>query len=337
MIKIGVVENNPVSACSYYRSLGPLNKLRYLDKNIEIIVFDKVAWFNLVKIDVLFISRPDQEVHLKMIDMAKNLNIPVWIDWDDNIFHVPDYNPAYKHYQNKSLRENNVKNFLLSDILTVSTKELKNFYEQIAIDNNEKKNVFVVENAHNDYNFPLEEINGQTDSVFWRGSQTHRNDILTIKDSIHYLSKKYIDTTWVFIGDDLWYITDKIDNFFNIKEPIDIPSYYKFLIENKSKIAICPLMINEFNRSKSNISWMEGIFSGSTVLAPKGLPEFDKPGVVLYDPEKSDSFSYLFDKLSKSNSFRIQKYKESFDYIQENLLLSKINKKRLEVINAIRS
>lgn len=326
-MKIGICEAAPQGACSYYRSIGPMSKMHKIDKNLDIIILDKITWNTLSMVDMLFLARPDSKSFIDMIEMAKNLSIPVWIDWDDNIFNITPDNPAYKNYSRKDLQESVLKCVEMADVVTVSTTELYKFYSQ------KNKNVFVVENAFNDYNYRLNPLSTPFKSIFWRGSNTHRNDLLSVSKDI-FAANKMVDWSWVFVGGDPWYITDKINRVFYLQE-VDIITYYRFLTDNRSAITMVPLVVNDFNVAKSNIGWIEGTSAGSAVIAPEGLPEFDKPGVIKYNPEKEGHFQYLLEKMMKSNEFRTQNYKKSLGYIQDNLLLSKINQKRINIIEGI--
>lgn len=322
-MKISICEAAPQGACSYYRSIGPLTKLRHINPKIQTQILSTVTWNNLFDTDILFLARPDSQAFIEMAEIAKNLNIPVWVDWDDNIFKIPPYNPAYKHYKKKSTIKAIETCIELADTVTVSTQNLKEFYLTY------NKNIVIIENAFNDYNYAFEKVSNQFNSIFWRGSNTHRQDLLSVAQQIFGLSKKYKEWTWVFVGGDPWYITDNIKNIFILNE-IDVITYNKFLKDNKSAITQVPLLVNEFNESKSNIAWIEGTSAGSAVIAPE-LPEFQKPGIINY-AEKNGSYEYYMEKLIKSKEYRIKNYSKSFDYISENLMLSTINQKRIRVM-----
>jgi len=331
-IKIKVCDPVPDGACCFYRSLGPLSKLQKLNPNISIEHMQVVSWYTMTDADILFFERPQDKSYLEAIELAKDYNIPVWIDFDDNLFDLPDYNPGYSHYNKKNIREIVANCIKLADVVTVSTQAVKDAYEYL------NPNIIVIENALNDYNFPLKKVQQKFKTISWRGSNTHRRDLLSCSQGIFNIAEKYIkDWAWVFIGGkvngDLWYITDGVKNHFNMKES-DIITYHKYIKDLAPTIQIVPLVNNEFNKGKSNIAWIEGTWSGAATVAPN-LPEFEKPGVINYNTEKDGSFEYTLEKLIKSTSFRDQKYNESFEYIHDNLLLSKINNKRLEVIKEL--
>ena len=110
---------------------------------------------------------------------------------------------------------------------------------------------------------------------------------------------------------------------------MDIIAYHKFLLKNNSAIMHIPLVFNEFNMSKSNCAWIEGTFSGAACVAP-AMPEFDRPGIAQYTDQAS--YKYQLQKLIESKSYRESQYKKSFDFISENLMLSKVNKLREDVL-----
>jgi hypothetical protein len=215
------------------------------------------------------------------------------------------------------------KSLEIADIVTVSTEFIKNYYSDI------NQEIIVIPNAHNDYNYPLQKVTETTDFINWRGSNTHRQDILSCAEEMVQLSRKYPDWAWSFIGNDLWYITDQIARHYNLKET-DIISYHKYIKEIAPAIQIVPLVLSDFNRAKSNIAWLEGTYSGAATIAPD-LPEFNASGCVNYT-DKEGSFTYHLEKLICSKEYRQKKYHESFDHINDNLLLSKINQLRLGIV-----
>jgi len=332
-MKIKVCDPFPDGACCFYRSLGPLSKLSKLDSTISIELLKNVSWYTISDADILFFERPQDQHYLEAMQMGKDYNIPIWVDFDDDLFSLPRDNPGYSFYSKKNNQAIIEKCIKLADIVTVATETIKQQFSHL------NKNIVVIENSLNDYNIPLEKIKNRFKIISWRGSNTHRNDLLSCSEGMFNLAKKYEkEWSWVFVGgqqnNDLWYITDYIKQHFNLKE-CDIVTYHKFLKDLKSSIHMVPLVVNQFNKSKSNISWIEGTLAGAAVIAPQGLSEFDRPGITTYNPENPDSFGYFLEKLMKDEKLRLKNYQKSFDFIEENLLLSKVNKKRLKVIEEL--
>ena len=174
-MNISICEVAPQGACSYYRSIGPFSKLNKINPNIKIKILDVVDWTILSNTDILFLARPDSKYFINMMDMAKDMNIPVWIDWDDNILEIPKSNPAYSHYSTKDVVESTKECLKKADFITVSTQHIKDSFLEY------NENIMVIENAFNNYNYKFEKVNDQFDSIFWRGSNTHRSDLLSVR------------------------------------------------------------------------------------------------------------------------------------------------------------
>ena len=337
MIKISICDTAPDGACSYYRSIGPLSKLRHIRPDIQVEYLQNVSWSVLTHTDILYMERPVEENHIHSMEMAKEMGIKTWIDFDDCLHEIPPDNPGYNYFKLKAPVMEQALD--LADVITVSTPFLKEYYQTRNFSNDPMKrvvrNIHIVENAHNDYNYPFTPVIETVDFINWRGSATHRQDLLSCVKAIHETADKFPAWAWTFIGNDIWYITDRIKNKFVLAET-DIVNYNKFIKELKPAIQIVPLLDSPFTRSKSNIAWMEGTWAGAATLAPN-LPEFEHPGVINYKAEDNDNFGYYLEKLIKSASFRKENYEKSFEHIKDNLLLSQINKKRIELLEGLLS
>jgi len=329
MIKIAIHEPMPMGAVAYYRSIGTFSYLPKLQNNLDIHVPATISWSSMAGTDILYMERPQQDSDLTALEIAKDFNIKVWVDYDDLLHEVPKYNPSWKFYNTTHALKNIEKALQMADIVTVSTSTIKQHYEKF------NKNIHVVENAHNDYQYAWNKISDTVDAINWRGSNTHRQDLLSVAGEMFKIADENPSWAWTFIGNEVWYVTDRIKNSFNLVE-CDIIAYNKFIQDLKSAIQIVPLLFNEFNKAKSNIGWMEGTYAGSVTVAPN-LGEFaGKPGICNYS-EEPESFKYQLEKCIKSKAFRQKQYQESFEYIAENLMLSQINKKRLNIIERLLS
>lgn len=324
MIKIKVCDVAPRSACSYYRGIGPLQKLKHINPEISVEYIEKVSWSELNNCDILFLMRSVESNYIEALELAQSFGVPVWIDYDDCLHEIPADNPSYEYYTQKHIIENIDRSIKYADIITFSTVALKEYYNKVRPDS------IVIENAFNDYNYQLTEDYNDTKIISWRGSNTHRKDLLSKKDEMINVGNRFPDWYWSFIGCTPWYITDYIKNS-EVMENIEIIRYNRLMLNLKPALHIIPLVDSVFNRSKSNIAWMEGVASGAACLCPS-LPEFVKPGAVNYT---DNNFEYLFEKLLKSRQLRSENFELSREYIRNNLLLSQINLKRLNIIEGL--
>ena len=324
MIKIKICDLAPIGACSYYRGIGPLSKLRELNPEIQIEYLSGVAWFSLADCDILFFVRPTEKTYIEAMELARSYGVPVWVDYDDCLHLVPEDNPGSDYFKQEYLLKNIEYALKVADIVTFSTSFLKEYYKDIRPDS------IVIPNAFNDYNYPLAIAPNDTEIISWRGSNTHRLDLLSQKQAMIETAAAFPDWKWVFIGGDpLWYITDDIKNSHGIKE-MEIVRYNRFMMNLRPSIHITPLLSSDFNTAKSNIAFIEAVSAGSVCLGAD-LPEFRVPGCINY----TDNFSYLLSKLIKSKSFRRENWEKSLTYIQDNLMLSQINQKRIKIIEEV--
>lgn len=321
MINIRICSGQPMGACSFYRTVGPFSVLSRLDSEINVRFIDVVEWRTLAGADILFLERPCTDMFELACTIAKEMNIKVWTDFDDDFFNVPSWNPAYKFLQD-NLRH--VKKCLqLSDIVTVTSPALEKIYSEFT-----KAPIVVIKNAFNDYHFRLPEKISTRKRIFWRGSETHRKDLTKYFRAMKEVADEFPEWEWIFMGGgDLWYITDFIKNARTIA-PVPVQRYFKALREIAPSIMIIPLVFNEFNAAKSNIAWQEGTYAGACTVSPS-LHEFMLPGVSHY--KDVDGFKNQLSGFIKNEELRNEFFLGSKGLIESCYLLSMINNKRVKI------
>lgn len=328
-VKILAVIPNQTDATSFYRSGGPLLALKKSWEELDTFSVDRHNWFVHQMCDIVFLQRPYKKDHLDIVEMAKLNGKKVWVDFDDDLFNVPFSNPAYRIYGNDQSKFNIAKIISLADHVTVSTEPLKKLLQDPKAVLN--KNVTVVPNAFDDNMLKRPEKVSRKKVVFWRGSQTHHQDLWCFQDEI--LDKRINGPkgwTWVFQGDKPWFLYEKLKESALFGDPIDIIEYFKILLPRVNPlVTIVPLYDTVFNRSKSNIAWIEGCYAGATCLVPR-WEGWENPGAVTYS-DVTDFGIKLKDMLA--GHYDLEKMsEEGWQYIQDNLLLSKVNQLRKDVI-----
>jgi len=323
-MKIKIFSAVPHGACSWYRS-QPLQKLYKMDVDIHSEYGTVIEWDKLSGTDLVFFERPESEDICRAMEKIKGYGLKIWSDYDDDLFNICEDNPSFEHYSKPSMIQSIKKCMNLSDVITVTTESLKQKFLKY------NDNVIVIKNCFNDFNMRLDKNIGKNKIINWRGSGTHRRDILSISESIVKISKEYKDWYFSFIGGNMEFITDKLINIKTINE-MPVSTYFEFLGNLSLAIQICPLCFNTFNESKSNISWIEGNYIGAACLAPK-MEEWIKPGILNYTDD--ESFFYQLRQLIEFPELRIELFNQSRKHIQKNLLLSNINKKRLEIVHQL--
>lgn len=328
-VKVLVNCPNPQDATSLYRGVGPLGTLRRQDDRIQIESAMEYYWGTFKLHDLLFIQRPYNAKHLMAIQMAKDNNVPVWIDYDDDLFSVPQSNPAHRVYNKDDVRKTVATCIATADVVTVSTQYLKDQFQKGPQALN--KDIRVIPNAFDDdlLRYRTKPNQERRRLMAWRGSNTHQSDLHSCLPQIVDAVNKDSTWTWLFQGDAPWFLTSKLGNNAIFAEPLDPIVYFKQMHEMKPSVMIVPLEDNTFNRSKSNIAWMESAFFGGMTIAPQ-WDEWKRPGCVNY--ASPDEFGRAIQDIMKGVYNPTDMAEEAWAYIQENLLLSRVNEMRLQVI-----
>lgn len=340
-MKVLALTRAPGSACEYYRGIGTLSKI----PGVEIRVAEEVNWTVLSQIDILFAERPYSASDHEIISMARDFGVPVWVEVDDDFFNVPGYNPASRHFWKEEVQQRHAECVAMADVVTVTTEHLRGQLLEF------NKNIKVIPNAFNDYHWKWEFTPGKKNLVAWRGSATHKNDVRRYLDSMTEVQRtNHLDNQgWVFVGNDLWFAEERLmPKVTRFIEELPTTVYWKAIKSFGARFWHVPLLDNKFNRSKSNISWIEATYAGAVCLCPD-MAEWRNPGAILYEPEteealvppfvypgRSEPYETAFlAMLGMSDAEREEALLESFEYITENLLLSKVNAKRKEILEGL--
>lgn len=321
-----VMSPSPTDATSFYRSIGPLGALkRSTNGALQISILPQFDWSYVKLIDAIFLQRPYRQQDVEFIQRAKAQGKPIYIDYDDDLLHVLPDNPAYRTYADPKTQKAIAQCIAMADIVTVATEQLKTLFEPIA------RRIEVIPNALDDELFgDVRQPNSGAKHVLWRGSPTHHRDLDTYKEQIIAAALAHPDWTFTFVGHNPWYITEKMGPTqavcVDMMDPLD---YMAFMRKVAPRIVIVPLASSDFNAAKSNIAWLEASHAGALALAPD-TTEWKRPGIVNY--KTPADFGATLDRLMTDDVDCEPLVKQSWDFITENLLLSKVNTKRRAVV-----
>ena len=313
-------------ACSFYRGVGPLSQLSRRG-HITLNKTKEVNWASIAGNDLCFMQRPYAKGHLEIAEIVRR-QMPLWIDYDDDLFNLPFSNPAYEHFTKNV--ESLTKIINLASIITVTTSALADsIREHLAKD----IPIQVLPNAYNDYWFPIEPSSPREKVVYWRGGETHAEDLLSIYGPLVEVASDCPDWTFIFQGMCPWMFKDTFPLKWLSSEDIMkfLPSIQHSI---KPAIQIVPLADNKFNRSKSNIAWIEGTSAGAAVLAPD-WPEWQHPGITNYTD--ADDFQSQLIRLITSEGARLHNASQSLNKVKDSLLLSQTNNQRQLIIDDLRN
>jgi hypothetical protein len=329
-MKILMMTPRRADSCSFYRSGGITYDLqkKFNDCTIDVRQWDQIVlhWQLLIGYDLLMLQRPFEDDHVTIVQFMNRLKKPVWVDYDDNLLALPSDNPLYEVY-NPKIRENIKTMLRISTVVSVSTEALKDCFSEYS------KNIWVIPNAFNDFIFSKPEIKPvRAPLILWRGSNSHIKDVMSVLGSIDKATLEFKDFQFLFLGWFPWYIDDRgRSNIFKVA-PMDIIVYHSEVLRMQPAVIMTPLVNTLMNRCKSNIAWIEASYFGAVCIAPD-MTEWQRPGVLNYkNPE--DFYTLLKAVINKEINIE-EKRDESWKYIMSELRLSKVNIKRVELINSV--
>ncbi len=331
-ISLLTVIPNTGDATSTHRGFTPMIYLKkHLMPHLNL-AFDKdVSVDTAIQYDGAFLQRPfDAGSHLALAKILKHVGIPLWCDWDDDLFSVPPVNPSYRIYGQPIVKESVAAIAKLSTIITVSTEELA------AVMKKHNSNVVVVPNATNDWLDPVRKAQKPNKIVMWRGSDTHQQDLLDVSPQILEAARKHPDWVFMFWGYRPNWLIERQPNCI-FEGGVDILSFYRRYQQIAPAVTIVPLEDIPFNHAKSMMAWQQAVQANGVCIAPGGhkFREWEKPGCLTYAVGNAEDFKKkLLDCMEGRVNITAESDKGA-EFIRRNLMLSDVNKLRMNVVNEL--
>lgn len=276
-----------------------------------------ITWGLLHQYDVLILERPTGTHDIALIKLAKQVGLKVIVDFDDDLLSIDNYNPTYAIYQ--GCKENIMEALYQADEVWVATEGIKKSFSMF------NSRIAVVPNAHNNYIQPVEKkkaFNKENSILLWRGGASHQADVYAHTTELIEVINGNTNWDFVFMGDRFIYLEINCGKNYHSVSPKPLMEYFSTILKANPNIVIHPLRDTDFNKSKSNIAWLEATYAGAAFFGNKNLPEFNLPFIAPIcnlDLGMMGGGEYI----EKNNA-------DSWEYIKENLLLSKINELRIE-------
>ncbi len=263
-------------ATSLYRGYGPLLALAKKYPGIEIDhiqTYREIAWHTLMKYDLLFLQRPASPTEVAIIKMCQQIGLPVWCDWDDNYFEIPDSNNRKKNY---TLYHIECVKFCAKNaqVVTVSTKMLYERFSEL------NKNTVLIPNMLDTKMFPLTDSDGYSrdNLILWRGSDTHNENLDFYKDEIIKAMDETPDWVWGFFGYvPQWAIDHLPSHRIRIYQDQGTIEYMRMMLALRPKIVYVVHSPNNFNVSRSHIAFLEATYAGAICVTPDTQEWIDLP------------------------------------------------------------
>lgn len=202
------------------------------------------------------------------LEMQHKHQKPFLIDVDDNFIDVPPWNEAFHSFRNgSSFRRVSLDSMRSADALMVSTPHLGQTYLNV------NDNVYVIENSL-DFKGDRKFVGWDKVSVKkhkgvrfgWIGGRAHFDDLMMISPVLRAVLEKNPDVTFYLINSALRrscellkrpYPFEGLKNVHYADRSVAINRYAQFSSSFGFDFGLAPLVDCNFNRSKSNLRWLE--------------------------------------------------------------------------------
>lgn len=156
---------------------------------------------------------------------------------------------------------------------------------------------------------------------YWSGN-SHAADVMEKADEIVKIINENPNWDFNFCGSRFEYIEMRTGDNHGIVPYMSIIEFFRYFNFENPNACFFPLVNNEFNRGKSNISFLESSYAGSCFFGNKELPEFNLD--CIFPIER-------FSEIGTMAKEEMQKYNEmAWQYVCDTSLLSNINRLRTE-------
>lgn len=242
--------SSDLHGCGWMRSYLPA---KYLDAQF-MGGFDRFA--NHDHISNFFFQRHS---HVDFIDMINNIHThgkKVFYDLDDDVWAISDLNPAKGFYTPQVLY--NIETILsMCDGVYTSTLPLKNVLTKFNSNVNIVPNLVEIPVQHKEQH--------QKIRIGYSGSKSHVGDFSPkLVYALIKLFKKYKDKIeYFFIG----YIPEELKPYATFIGGVETQHYIEALNYIDFDISLISLKDTEFNKSKSNLKWLDSSITRSCPVA----------------------------------------------------------------------
>lgn len=233
--------------------------------------------------DVVVVQRCCSLPQFNFIKTCRALGAKIVYDLDDDVWDLPEYNPAHKPL--KQMREGFISCIQLTDMVTCSTRTLakrirSNVKEMVNRETRREIPIVVCENWIDERLYATPRSRDQF-IVGWGGSSSHVGDLQIVRDALNLVKVERPDAVIEFRGCEPTDELRKIPGFTH-KPWCAVAEFSARMPLWGWSVALAPLADHPFNEAKSSIKMMEAAYCRIPCLASWLKPYDD---FVSHDPE----------------------------------------------------
>lgn len=298
-------------ACGPVRIEIPAREINKRFPNHDYVCKMDVQISDFTRSNVMVWQRASDAELLTKIGLARSQGIKNIYELDDDFFNIPkEFAKPYIHYCKPEVRQSIFALMRACDAVTASTNTLAAAIQKYVPD----KPIFVVENSldverwEEDY-AKKQNTKKDTVTIGWMASGSHTIDAPLVIPALLRALQEDDRVRIKLIGWVGWKnLGEPFDKYRHRIDAMDWVNYVQLpQIMREIDIGICPLVDNLFNRSKSNIKWLQYSALGAATVASNIDPYKDIDDGVdgLLVDETREAWSDAISGLLKDDAKRI--------------------------------
>ena len=238
----------------FYRVHSPLLHLsRNNPDKLDVTIATAISEDQIGRFDVVLLQRQFRHKVLAFGLKLQQAGARIVYELDDDLLHVPKWNPADKIFGKQTVRDG-IEYFISQvDAMFVATNGLRSGYSGYC------DNIHVLPNSIDFLTiFPAANPNTRLPVICWQGTRTHGRDVAIAKSGIARLAQDTDIILKMWSGFNL----DSNEPEFDILGAETLPvvpfgGFYQMFGQVGTYIGLAPLSGEEFNKSKSNLKFLE--------------------------------------------------------------------------------
>jgi hypothetical protein len=254
-----------LGGCGAYRAYMPALSLEPAIENHfllhHIAAFSKIDR-ELSGIDLVVFQRAIGEGAKHWMERCIELGIPTVVELDDNLFNVPKHNPGSAFWHQKGSVRVLREQLAMCNHVLVSTRPLAAVLQAQMGWRTAEKITVAPNHLHptvwgEAMLWPRVDNLGRT-VIGWQGSQTHNTDFKAVIDALAQIVRDFPEVMLRFFGSLPAPIQGRVpEDRWQIVKGVSYEQYPATLAHLNFDIGIAPVTDSIFNRSKSNIKFLE--------------------------------------------------------------------------------
>lgn len=297
------------TACWYYRVHLPMSFITKNHPEYGAIVTDRITTDQAGHYDIAILQRQHYTPVYDKILKIQAAGCKVIYEVDDDLFNIPAWNSAHAELGKKSTQDGIKRTMSISNALFVSTEELAKVYKNYC------EKIYVLPNSIAFEGFFKSPRNSAKQVVCWQGSSTHTNDLKIIQPAIERIIGE---------GYCMKMMGDTLPGAYAVP-PVEFKSFYQMFSQLDGDVGLAPIIPHMFNRSKSNLKFLEyasqGIACVASDFGPYASTIVDGETGLLVSNNKEwyDKIKYLLDNDEERNKI----INNAYNFVKENCTYEK--------------